>query len=83
MKKFKFCVIAAILLFLSDQSLAQLAGYYTIDPSKAATATNYKSFTAAISDLNKGTRNDGGAPNGKGVSDSVVFWVANGTIMKD
>jgi len=57
---------------------AQLSGAYTIDPSKAASATNYKTFTSAIADLDSGKRYDGGTSNGKGISGAVVFNVADG-----
>jgi PKD repeat protein len=68
-----------ILSFISQQADAQLKGSYTIDPSSTASSTNYKSFTAAVSDLVAGTRNDGGTANGKGVSGAVTFSIVNGT----
>lgn len=73
-------IILLTFVFLSStQGFSQLSGTYTIDGSKSASSTNYKTFTAAVSDLVKGTRNDGGTPNGKGVTASVVFEVASGT----
>lgn len=72
-------IITAIAVFLSHTAHAQLGGTYTIDASKSASSTNYKSFSAAISDLSKGSRTDGGTPNGAGVKGSVVFIVASGT----
>lgn len=57
---------------------AQLSGTYTIDTSKAASSSNYKSFAAAVSDLVNGTRSDGGTANGAGVSGAVVFKIADG-----
>lgn len=56
---------------------AQLSGTYTIDTSKAASSTNYKSFSAAVSDMVSGTRSDGGTANGAGVKGGVVFNVAD------
>jgi len=62
-------VVLAFLLFIFHFSFvqAQLSGTYTIDSSKAASATNFKTFTAAVDTLN----NDG-------VSGPVVFNVADG-----
>ncbi len=57
---------------------AQLSGTYTIDTSKSASATNYKSFSSAVSDLVSGKRSDGGTVNGPGVNSSVVFKIADG-----
>ncbi|MGZ5243118.1 MAG: Ig-like domain-containing protein, partial [Bacteroidia bacterium] len=57
----------------------QLSGSYTIDPGSSASSTNYKTFEAAVSDLNKGTRTDGGTANGAGVSGAVTFKIASGT----
>ncbi|MBI1184438.1 DUF5011 domain-containing protein [bacterium] len=47
--------------------LAQLAGNYTIDPNSSG-SRNYKSISAALADLSS-----------KGVSDSVLFDIADGT----
>ncbi|MCB9230265.1 MAG: right-handed parallel beta-helix repeat-containing protein [Bacteroidia bacterium] len=60
-------------------TFAALSGNYTINSGAAASATNYQSFTAAISDLNSGTRSDGGPVQGPGISASVIFTVAAGT----
>jgi parallel beta-helix repeat protein len=66
--------------FFSCFSLnAQLSGYYTINPSSAASATNYQSFESAVSDLMNGTRADGGPVGGPGVSGTTIFDVASGT----
>jgi len=46
---------------------AQLSGTYTIDSSKAASATNFQTFTAAADSLNK-----------NGISGPVVFNIADG-----
>ena len=76
-------LLLAILLFLygsisPSKTYAALKGTYTIDASKSATSTNYKSFDAAVGDLVSGSRSDGGTANGSGVSGAVVFRVANG-----
>jgi hypothetical protein len=55
-----------------------LSGAYTIDSSQVASATNYRDFLSAVSDMRLGTRSDGGTPNGAGVSGAVVFNVAAG-----
>ena len=57
---------------------AQLGGTYTIDSSKAASSTNYKSFGNAVNDLVKGKRTDGGTINGPGIKSIVTFKVADG-----
>jgi len=72
-------LLTTLLIFISNLATAQLAGGYTIDATQAASATNYQTFSSAISDLISGTRADGGTPNGNGVSASVNFQVANGT----
>ncbi len=56
-----------------------LLGEYTIDGSQAASATNYRTFSAAAEDLSYGTRSDGGPTNGPGVACKVNFEVATGT----
>jgi len=58
--------------------MAALSGTYTINGSIAASATNYLTFTSALSDLNSGTRSDGGTVNGPGVSAAVIFNVSAG-----
>ncbi|MGZ5281912.1 MAG: right-handed parallel beta-helix repeat-containing protein, partial [Bacteroidia bacterium] len=58
---------------------AQLAGTYTIDPNKSADSVNYLSIEAAIGDLNDGLRSDSATANGPGVSDTVIFLIAEGT----
>lgn len=72
-------VICAIIFLIYFQARASLSGTYTIDGSKSASATNYKTFNAAIGDLMTGTRTDGGTANKAGMSGAVVFEVANGT----
>jgi parallel beta-helix repeat protein len=53
-------------------------GVYTIDSSRTATASNYKNFQNAVSDLVNGKRADGGNVNGPGIDSSVYFKVASG-----
>ncbi len=67
-----------VLFLLPRMGNAQLSGTYTIDPGKAASATNYKSFSDAVMDLDSGKRVSG-TVNGPGVSGAVIFEVANGT----
>lgn len=58
-------------------------GTYTIDPSQAASASNYQSFRAFANDLRNITRGDGGpnqyAVGGSGVQGNVVVNAAPGT----
>lgn len=69
---FAFC------LFASLNVSAALSGAYTIGAG-AASATNYVTFSSAVSDMAFGTRADGGPINGAGVSGPVTFTVAAGT----
>ena len=61
--------------FFSLPVAAQLNGSFSIDAGSPATATNYQSVTAAVSDLSSGTRPDGGPANGPGVSGAVVLRI--------
>ncbi len=72
------CLIISF-LFNSFYAKGSLSGTYTIDATKSASSSNYKTFSAAVSDLLSGTRADGGTANGSGVSGAVVFNVANGS----
>jgi PKD repeat protein len=72
-------LLLLICLSISFSAYGQLSGSYTIDNSKAASSTNYKSFRSAICDLDSGKRYDGGTANGKGVSGAVKFVVSNTT----
>ena len=76
MKKSIIILFSLLVSYLSD---AQLNGSYTLNPSAAASKTNYKTFASAVSDLDSGVRHDGGTANGKGVSGPVVFNVAADT----
>lgn len=63
-------------LFLASNSKAALSGSgYTINAANAASATNYKTWASAVSDLVSGTRSDGGTANGPGVSGATYFTV--------
>lgn len=75
LKRF-LCIVYSLFAVISSK--AQLHGNYTIDPLTAASATNYQTLTAAISDLRSGIRTDGGTPNGAGVSGAVIFELAGG-----
>lgn len=69
-----FCIAGMAL-----PSFGQLSGAYTINPTLAASATNYQSFHSAITDLDSGKRYDGGTANGSGVKGRVVFNIAAGS----
>lgn len=82
-KKARAFLVSALLVCLlqlvPEQTYAALSGTYTINPASAASATNYKTFASAVSDLVSGNRADGGTANGSGVSGAVIFNIANGT----
>lgn len=77
--KLLFLSILIGLTIFTIPAIAQLKGTYTINGTVAASATNYKTFSSAVSDLVSATRADGGTANGKGVSGAVVFKITNGT----
>ena len=70
------------ILSLNSVSASGLKGTYTINPAKAASATNYTSFNDADSDLVYGSRSSGGSANGPGVTAAVLFKVADGTYLE-
>ncbi len=74
-RNFYLAFLAFLLAGIHAQ--ASLSGSYTIDPSSAASATNYTSFNDVASDLINGTRSSGPA-NGPGVSGAVTFSVSDG-----
>ena len=82
----KVGLYVALLFFFSffagSSAFASLSGSYTIDPSKAASSTNYTSFNDADSDLIYGSRASGGTANGAGVSGAVIFKVADGNYLE-
>jgi hypothetical protein len=73
----KRAFLAIIYCLVTQLSYAALSGTYTINPGGAASATNYKSITSAISDISLGSRPDGGTPNGAGVSGAVIFQLSS------
>jgi hypothetical protein len=77
-KIMRYKLLSPLLMLLTGSLSASgaLNGTYTINPATAANAFNYQSLTAALSDLQLGTRNDGGTPNGSGVSGPVIFELA-------
>jgi PKD repeat protein len=70
-----------LLVFLACTANAQLNGTYSIDGTKTASSTNYRTFASAIFDLTSagGVRPDGGPRNGPSVTGPVIFTVAAGT----
>ena len=72
-------LLTAGLALASLSASAALSGSYTINAGGSATATNYKSVGAAISDMTSGTRSDGGPAQGSGISASVTFSISNGS----
>ena len=72
-------MLSVIFLCSANLLQASLAGNYTIDASKKASATNYTSFNDADSDLTLGSRASKGTANGPGISATTIFKVAAGT----
>ena len=73
-----FCIFIMAIFAIINVKAAGLSGKYTIDKTKAPTATNYISFNDADSDLLTGSRASGGTANGPGVISAVEFDIANG-----
>lgn len=71
--------LSTLLAVAATSAFAQLSGTYSIDASSPASATNYQSVTAAVSDLSTGTRPDGGPVNGPAVSGPVTLRILTGT----
>jgi len=69
-----FCTIAAIPSWASFAS-----GNFHINSTVPVAGNIYRDIASAISDLEFGTRSDGGTPNGPGVRAPVVFRIDNGT----
>lgn len=58
----------------------QMSGTYTIDPSSAASCTNYQDFASAFSDMLSGSRSDDIAyRHDGGIDGAVIFEIATGT----
>src|ERR1039458_7445158 len=74
----KIACLGVFSLLVAGSVSAQLSGTYTIDSTKLASKTNYKSIISVISDLDSGKRHDGGTANGAGLSGPVVFMFADG-----
>lgn len=75
-------LFAFAMLFATLAQAVQLNGNYTINPSLAASTTNFKDFASAITYMtSNSTRADGGTKNTSpyGVSGPVVFNVAAAT----
>ena len=70
---------ALLVAGVSFQAKAQLNGTYSVNALGSATATNYLSLSAAVSDLTSGTRPDGGPVNGPGVAGPVTIRLAAGS----
>jgi PKD repeat protein len=80
---FQFILVTgALLISVQQTSATQLSGIYTINPAGAATATNFKDFSSAITYMTStSARSDGGTANTGtvGVSGAVSFLVSAGT----
>src|SRR5688572_12801179 len=72
---FLFFVCLSGILFIPMRSYGQLNGNYTINPTQAASNSNYQNWASAIGDLVSGTRTDGGTSQGSGVGGAVTFTV--------
>lgn len=72
----RFLSVLVLLFCVRFAAHAQLSGTYSINPLQPASATNYQSLTAALSDITAGTRSDGGISNGVGMGGAVVFELA-------
>jgi PKD repeat protein len=82
-KKFKILLSLVLTFFYQANLSAFPGGNYTIDPVAAASASNYRSFTAFCNDLRNITRGDGGpaqyAVGGAGLQGNVTCNVTPGT----
>ncbi len=78
-KKNLFRVFQLGFLLVGTATYAALNGTYTINSGAPASATNYTSVTAAVSDLISGTRPDGGPINGPGVTGPVDLRIVAGS----
>lgn len=74
-------ILFIILMLIKTNVTAQISGAYTINSGAAASASNYKSFTAAVNDLQGIARGDGGPSNntGSGVTGNTIFNVSANT----
>ncbi len=72
-------IAVLLVLLMGISAKAALNGTYTINVGALASATNYTSVSAAVSDLMTGVRSDGGPVNGPGVSGPVTLRIAAGS----
>jgi PKD repeat protein len=72
-----------IMTLIPASTFAQLNGTYTLDPSSAASSTNYTTMTSFVRDLRGLGRLDGGTNNGAGVSGPVTLNVAANITMTE
>jgi len=70
-----YAAICVAGMAISNVASAQMSGNYTIDKGSAASATNFKSFDAAVDALRGITRSDGGPSLGGGVNGAVTINV--------
>ncbi len=75
----KLWFLFTIFSLVSSIASASLNGQYTINQLAAASASNYKSFSAFVNDINYGSRSDGFAANGPGISGNVKVDVVSGS----
>lgn len=68
-----------LVAFINQFAIGQMAGTFSINGGALASANNYQSVSAAVSDLMTGIRTDGGVPNGPGVNGPVVLRLAAGS----
>jgi hypothetical protein len=64
----------------SSNCSSAFQGTYTINPSLAASCTNYQTINDAVADMLNGTRSDDDTYyNGPGIDGTVIFEIASGT----
>jgi parallel beta-helix repeat protein len=74
----KILLITFHFWFMLPIMFGQFSGTYTINPGSPPSATNYMTINAAVKDITQGLRTDGGPVNGFGVTDPVIFNIADG-----
>jgi parallel beta-helix repeat protein len=67
-----------LLLIMANNLFAQLNGVYIIDQTAVSSDKTYNNISSVINDLINGSRNDGGNPNGPGISGPVTFNIMPG-----
>ncbi len=81
-KNYSILLLIVLVCFSKTNFATQLSGTYTINPSVAASTTNFQNFASAITYLTSaGTRSDAGPANSSpfGVSGPVQFNVSSAT----